>query len=419
MAERLASAPSHPETVTPPPRRAALIFIFVTVALDMLAMGMIAPVLPDLIKIFLGGSTERAAEMLGVFGTVWALMQFVSSPILGSLSDHFGRRPVILLSCLGMGLDYFVLAAAPTLAWLFVGRVISGITSANIPTAMAYIADVTPPAERSRGFGMISAAFGLGFVLGPAMGGVLGNTDPRLPFWVAGLLSVLNALYGVFVLPESLEAKNRSAFRWRTANPVGSLNLLRQRRSLVILSVVLFLSYLVHQVFGSVYVLYAVDRYGWSNRTVGLSLAVVGISSAVVGGLLVRPAVARLGETRAMMTGLLLGAAGFAIFGLASGGTAFVLGIPVMALWGLSSPAAQGMMTRDIGPNQQGQLQGAISSLRGIAGLLGPALFSFAFAMAIDPHRQWHMPGLPFLLAAALLVGSLLLATFTLRQRTV
>ncbi|MCU1313951.1 MAG: transporter, partial [Acidobacteriaceae bacterium] len=215
-----ASAPA-----TPPPRgrRAAAAFIFVTIALDMLAMGMIAPVLPRLITSFLGGNEAGAAEMFGIFGTVWAVMQFGFSPLLGSLSDRFGRRPIILLSNFGLGADYLVMALAPTLGWLFVGRVISGITSASIPTAMAYIADVTDPEKRAEAFGMVSAAFGLGFVLGPALGGVLGDVDPRLPFWVAGGMSLLNAMYGMFVLPESLPVEHRGTFSWKRANPLGSL----------------------------------------------------------------------------------------------------------------------------------------------------------------------------------------------------
>lgn len=375
----------------------------------MLAVGMIVPVLPGLVKSFLGGDTARAARMLGLFGTVWSLMQFLFSPLLGSLSDRFGRRPVILLSNFGTGVDYLVMALAPTLNILFVGRVISGITSASIPTAMAYIADVTPVAQRAAGFGMVSAAFGLGFVLGPAFGGMLGNINPRLPFWVAGALSLGNALYGLFVLPESLPRASRGSFSWLRANPVGGIGMLRRRPNLLALGAVMFLGYLAHQVF-EVYVLYAQYRYLWDDRTVGLSLAAVGIFSALVGAVLVKPAVRRLGDRTTMLAGLLFGSLGFAIFGVATNGRAFLIGIPVMNLWGLAGPTAQGLMSRGVGPSEQGQIQGAISALRGIAGLIGPILFTFVFARAITGFAGWRVLGAPFYLAAALLFSSLLLA---------
>jgi len=235
--------PDHTAT----PRRAALVFIFITVVLDMLALGMIVPVLPKLVEDFVGGNTARAAEIYGLFGTVWALMQFVFSPVLGALSDRFGRRPVILLSNFGLGLDYIVMALAPDVSWLFVGRVISGITSASTSTAYAYIADVAPPEKRAAGFGMLSAAFGLGFVVGPAIGGVLGNIDPRLPFWVAAGFSFLNYMYGLLVLPESLSMERRERFSWRRANPMGSLKLLRSHRELFGLAIVNFIGSIAHE----------------------------------------------------------------------------------------------------------------------------------------------------------------------------
>jgi DHA1 family tetracycline resistance protein-like MFS transporter len=394
------------------PRRAAVIFILVTVTLDMLAMGMIAPVLPRLVTQFLGGNETRAAEMYGIFATVWALGQFFFSPVLGSLSDRFGRRPVVLLSNFGLGVDYLVMALAPTLSWLFIGRVISGITSASVPTAMAYIADVTPPEKRSQAFGLISAAFGVGFVLGPALGGLLGNINTRLPFYVAGSMSLLNALYGLFILPESLPRERRGSFSWTSANPMGSLVLLRSHVELLGLSSVIFLGYLAHQVLTSTYVLYADYRYHWTDRTVGLSLAVVGICSAIAGAVLVKPAVKWLGDRNALLLGLVFATTGFALFGLSRTGAIFWLGIPVMSLWGLSGPTAQSLMTQHVAPDQQGQLQGAVSSLRGLAGLIGPALFTFSFAVAIRPGSGWHLPGTPFYLAALFVFLSLILAVF-------
>ena len=403
---------------TATPRRAALVFIFITVVLDMLALGMIVPVLPKLVEDFVGGNTARAAEIYGLFGTVWAMMQFVFSPVLGALSDRFGRRPVILLSNLGLGLDYIVMALAPGIGWLFVGRVISGITSASTSTAYAYIADVAPPEKRAAGFGMLSAAFGLGFVVGPAIGGVLGNIDPRLPFWVAAGFSFLNFAYGLLVLPESLSIERRERFSWRRANPVGSLKLLRSHRELFGLAIVNFVGSIAHEALPTTFVLYAMYRYGWNERTVGLAIAAVGVCSAVVGAGLVEPVVARFGERRAMLAGLFFGTAGFTIYGLAATGAVFWAALPVNALWGLSGPPMQGMMTRHVGSSEQGQLQGALSSLRGIAFMIGPLVFTNVFASFIGANRDWHLPGAPYLLAALMIAGSMAMAWQVTRSRS-
>jgi DHA1 family tetracycline resistance protein-like MFS transporter len=401
------------------PRRAALTFIFITVVLDMLALGMIVPVLPKLVENFVGGNTARAAEIYGLFGTVWALMQFVFSPVLGAMSDRFGRRPVILLSNLGLGLDYIVMALAPGVGWLFAGRVISGITSASTSTAYAYIADVAPPEKRAAGFGMLSAAFGLGFVVGPAIGGVLGNIDPRLPFWVAAGFSFLNFAYGLLVLPESLSPERREQFSWRRANPMGSLKLLRSNRELFGLSIVNFVDNIAHEALPTTFVLYAMYRYGWNERTVGLAIAAVGVCSAIVGAGLVEPVVARFGERRAMLAGLIFGTAGFTIYGLAATGAIFWAALPVTSLWGLSGPPMQGMMTRHVSPSEQGQLQGALSSIRGIAFMIGPLVFTNVFASFIGANRDWHLPGAPYLLAAMMIGGSTAMAWRTTRSRTI
>jgi MFS transporter, DHA1 family, tetracycline resistance protein len=393
--------------------RGAIAFILVTVMLDMLAMAIVIPVLPVLVLDFLGDDTARAALVLGVFGTAWALMQFVFSPVQGALSDRFGRRPVILLSNFGLGLDYVLMALAPGIGLLFVGRLISGITAASMSTAGAYIADVSPPEKRAAGFGLMSVAFGVGFILGPALGGVLGQIDPRLPFWVAAGLSLANATYGFLILPESLPPERRAAFSWRRANPVGALRLLRAHPGLLGLASVNFLYFLSHQAF-AVFVLYGNYRYGWNERMVGLTLAGVGACSALVGGLVVRPVVRRFGERRSLIVGLLFGAAGFAIFGLAPTGWVFWIGIPVMSLWGLTSPAAQGLMTRLVSAGEQGQLQGANSSLMGLAGLIGPFLFTGIFAHFISPPAWW-LPGAPFLLAAALLALAIPVASAVAR----
>jgi DHA1 family tetracycline resistance protein-like MFS transporter len=398
-------------------RRAALAFIFVTIVLDMLALGMIIPVLPHLIEDFMGGDTASAAKVYGIFGTVWALMQFLSMPIVGALSDRYGRRKVVLLSNFGLGLDYVLMALAPNLGWLFVGRVISGITAASASTGMAYVADVTPVERRSSAFGMLGVAFGLGFVLGPALGGLLGSIDPRLPFWAAAGFSLLNAMYGLFVLPESLPPEKRRPFEWRRANPLGSLRLLRSHPELSGLAGVVFLSTLAHVALPATFVLYADYRYGWDARAVGFVMAGIGVCSSIVQGGLVGPMVRRLGERRVLLAGLACGAVGFLMYGLAPTGRLFLLAVPVVALWGLASPAAQGIMTRHIGPSEQGSLQGATGSVQGIAIMIGPSLFAGAFAYFIGAGAHLQLPGGAFVLAAVLLAAGALLAARVTEER--
>jgi DHA1 family tetracycline resistance protein-like MFS transporter len=408
----------HDASAPATPRRAALTFIFITVVLDVLALGIIVPVLPALVVDFLDGDTARAAEIYGIFATAWALMQFVAAPILGALSDRFGRRPVILISIAGLGLDYILMALAPNLGWLFVGRVISGVTSASFSTAAAYIADVTPVESRAKSFGMIGAAFGLGFVLGPALGGMLGTVSPRLPFWISAGLCLTNALYGLFVLPESLPPERRTPrFSWSRANPFGSLRLLRSHPELFGLASVTFIYYIAHEVLPSTFVLYTSYRYGWNTATVGLTLALVGVCTAIVSGGLVGPIVARIGERTAALTGLAFGSVAFALFGLAPQGSLFVAAVPIMAMWALYGPSAQGLMTRRVSGSEQGQLQGAIMGLRGLAGLFSPFLFTFTFATFIGPHAPIALPGAPFLLAAILLVIAFSLAWRVMRLR--
>lgn len=392
------------------PGRAAVVFIFITVMLDMLAFGIVIPVLPKLVEQFEGGNTARAAEMFGWMGTLWALMQFVAAPVLGALSDRYGRRPIILLSCFGLGIDFIMMALAPTLAWLFVARAISGITAASFTTAGAYIADVTPPEKRAAGFGILGAAFGVGFVLGPAFGGLLGAIDLRFPFWAAASLALLNAAYGFFILPESLPPEKRASFSWKRANPIGSLVLLRSHPELSGLAMSSFLGHLAHVVLPSVAVLYMSYRYGWSALTIGLTLAGVGMSALIVQGLLVKPIVARLGERVTLLVALLFGTVGFAIYGLAPTPLLFWLGVPVMALWGLAMPSAQSLMTRRVGPSEQGQLQGANSGLMGLAGLIGPIIFATTFASFIGERANLHLPGAPFLLASLMLALSAVIA---------
>ena len=397
-------------------RPAAFIFIFITVMLDMLGIGIIIPVLPKLIEHFLNGNTARAAEMVGIFGSAWAIMQFVFSPVLGSLSDRFGRRPIVLLSNLGMGLDYILMALAPALSWLFIGRLISGITAASVATAGAYIADVSPPEQRAKNFGMLGAAFGIGFILGPAVGGILGSYNVHYPFWAAAGFSLINFAYGYFILPESLKPENRSAFSWAKANPFGSIKLLATQRELWGLGLVSFLSQLAHTSLPSIYVLYAGYRYGWGPGQVGVLLAGVGVASMVVQGGLVQPIIKRIGERPALLIGLLCASIGMTWYGLAWEGSLVWLGIPFAAFWGLFNATSQSVMSQHVSASQQGQLQGANSSIMAFAGIIGPALFANVFAMSIDPVRNINLPGMGFWLAGFCLLLAFLLASFLTRR---
>ncbi len=398
-----------------------MLFILVTVLLDMLSFGIIIPVLPKLVEEFFSGDTAQAAVLYGLMGTAWAFMQFFCSPIQGALSDRFGRRPIVLLSNFGLGLDYIVMALAPNVAWLVAGRVISGMASSSFSTAGAYIADVTPPEQRAAAFGKIGMVFGLGFIIGPALGGWLGALDPRLPFWGAAALSLMNACYGFFVLPESLPPDRRTPFAWARANPVGSLALLRSHYELFGLATVAFLGSLAHAVLPSVSVLYMGYRYGWGPAAVGLVMAGVGVAAMIVQGGLIRPITARFGERRVVLTGLLCGSVGFFVYGLASEGWIFCLGIPVMAFWGLTGPATQSLMTRRVSSSEQGQLQGAIASINGMTGLIGPTLFTQTFAyflrsdsvLSLQPSRlstSFELPGAPFILASLMLFSAVVIA---------
>jgi DHA1 family tetracycline resistance protein-like MFS transporter len=404
-------------------RRATFAFVFLVVLLDMLALGITAPVWPRLVIDLEGGDTTRAAELYGLFGMTWALMQFLFAPVLGALSDRLGRRPVILLSCLGLGADYFMLALAPTLAWLFVARVISGVTASSFATAFAYVADVTPPDQRAGRFGLLGAAFGVGFILGPALGGALGDIDLRLPFWAAGALSLVNAAYGFFVLPESLPADKRAPFSLANANPIGALGLLRARGTLLQLAVVAFLYRTAHDVLPTMFVLYSDYRYGWGPRTAGYALAVVGVVSMIVQAGLVGRVVQKIGERRALLVGLGFGVAGFATYGLAPNGATYLAGIAVASLYGLTYPSLQALATGMVEPTEQGRLQGALASIMGIAGVIAPIVFTQVFALAIGSYRNLGLPGAPYLLAGlltlvALMVGGRATGTALARPAT-
>jgi DHA1 family tetracycline resistance protein-like MFS transporter len=386
------------------------------VALDMLAIGVMVPVLPKLIVEFEGGDLQRASSMTGIFGFSWALMQFLFQPVLGALSDRFGRRPVVLLSNLGLGLDYIFMALAPSLWFLFAGRLISGMTAASVSTATAYISDITAPEKRAGRFGMIGAAFGLGFILGPAIGGVLGNYGLRLPFWTAAGLSLVNALYGYFILPESLAKEQRTeTIVWRGANIIGSLELLRRDKALTMLAAAVFLSYLAHESLPSLFVLYTEYRYHWDAATTGWALTIVGVSQTIVSGAFVRPAVKRLGESKTVMVALAFGAVGFAVYALTPDSSVFMAAAPLISVWAMANPAFQGIATRFADASEQGRLQGAFSSLRGVSGMIGPLFFTQILATSIATQS---FAGAGYFVAALLLAASLYVSmTVTHQQR--
>ena len=395
---------------TPPVRRAAVVFIFFTMVMDVLGFGIIIPVLPKLVEQFMGGDAAAGARMYGWFGTLWWLMQFLFAPLVGVISDRFGRRPVILISCFGLGVDYVVMALAPNVAWLLAGRIVSGICTSSFSASGAYIADVSPPEKRAAAFGMMGAAFGIGFVVGPGIGGLLGGIDPRLPFWGAAGLALLGGLYGLFILPESLPAERRDTFSWNKANPVGSLKLLRSHPDLLGLSAIYFLFQAAHNVLPNMFVIYTGYRYGWDAKVTGLALMTTGIYSIIVQGGLVKPAVKYLGEHRALYVGLVFGVLGFAGFAIAPSAFWIWATQPVFALMGLFGPGIQSLMSKRVAPYEQGKLQGANMAVSAIGGMMAPLVFTGAFAWCIDRSHGWPLPGAPFFIAAGLLLIALLLA---------
>ncbi len=390
-------------------RKAAIAFILVTVILDVLSLGIVIPVLPNLLRQMLDDDQQQTSFYQGLFGTIWATMQFIVSPIMGALSDRYGRRPILLLSAFGLGLDYILMALAPNLTWLLVGRVLSGITAASFSTASAYIADTSSPENRSAAFGMFGAAFGLGFILGPALGGWLGSYNLQLPFWVSAALTLTNACYGFFILPESLPVEKRSKFQWSRANPVGSLRLLQSAPGLLPLAMTVFAYQLAHQVFQSVFVLYTGFRFHWTPDIVGFTLATVGILNFVVQGILIRPAIKVIGERRLVFLGLTGGIVGFASYAIASNEWQFFFCTIIFALMGFFNASIQGIMSRKISPSQQGQLSGANSAIAGIAGMIGPTLFTGVYMLTSHPDHPW-MQGAPFALASTILSVGLVVA---------
>ncbi len=385
-------------------RKAAVPFILITILLDMLGIGIVIPVLPKLVASMYGGSVSDAAWIFGWFVASYALMQFIFAPILGNLSDAFGRRPVILISLLGSGLDYLLMAFAPTLPWLFLGRVLSGISGANIAAANAYIADVSPPEDRAKNFGYIGMCFGLGFIIGPALGGLLGKYGLRVPFFAAAILTLLNWLYGLFVLPESHAKENRRPFAFKSSHPLSALKSLQRFPIVLGLAATLTLERIAHDSLPSTWVLYTTYRFNWTELQNGLSLALVGVVFAIVQATLTGTFVGKFGERKALLFGLVIGATAFLAYGLATQGWMMYAIIICSGIGGVAGPALQGLISRSTPADEQGAVQGALSSIQGIAAILGPLLATGLFGFFTSASAPIHLPGAAFI-ASAILVA--------------
>ena len=394
-----------------PAERRALLFLFATVLIDSIGFGIVIPVFPGLIVGWTGGSLAEAAKIAGWISFLYASVQFLCGPVIGGLSDRFGRRPMLLASLMAFGADYLVMAFAPSLWWLVVARIIAGITGATFPTAYAYLADISSPERRSANFGLIGMAFGFGFIIGPALGGIVAQWGPRMPFLLAAALAFGNALYGWLVLPESLKPENRRAFDIRRANPVGALLRLRAAHPRVLaLALTVFVWAMSYQSLYSVWSFFGIQRFGWTPAQVGWSLAAVGLSGAIVQGLLSRRLIPRYGQRKIIIAGAVAAMAGYTIYAFAIAGWMLYAGIAVSALQGLVFPCLQGLMSGDVSPSEQGELQGSVTSMQALASILGPPLMTTTFAAFSGGSASVYFPGAPFLLSTGF--AALALAMF-------
>lgn len=399
-------------------KSAATSFVLITVLIDSIGFGVIIPVLPDLISELAHVDTSGAARYGGWLFAAYSVMQFLFSPVMGGLSDQYGRRPVLLASLFGFGLDYLLLVFAPSIGWLFVGRVIAGIMGASFTTAAAYMADISTPEKRAQNFGMIGAAFGLGFIVGPIIGGFVSHFGTRTPFMVAGGLTILNWLYGYFVLPESLSLENRRKFDWKRANPIGALLNLRRFPMIVGLVAALFLVYISSFSTQGTWTYYTKEKFGWSAEQVGLSLTFVGVMIAFVQGFLTRILIPKLGTRKSIYVGFVFSILGSLAYCFASEGwMVYAIMVP-FSLGGLAGPAMQGIISGQIPPNEQGELQGSLTSLNSVAAIIGPVLMSNLFARFTAKDAPIYFPGVPFLASVILTTISLLLIIRTLRKHT-
>ena len=390
-------------------RSAALGFIFVTVLIDVIGFGIIIPVLPSLIQHLTGGDLSMASKYGGWLMFTYAFMQFLFAPVLGNLSDQFGRRPVILIALFGFAVDYLFLAWAPSIGWLFLARVLSGITGASFTTASAYIADISTPEKRSQNFGMIGAAFGMGFIIGPLIGGVLGQYGARIPFMFAAGLSMLNWLYGYFILPESLAKDKRRKFDWKRASPIGSLVQLKKYPAVAGLILSLTLIYIGVHAVQSTWSFYTMKKLGWNSAMVGYSLAFVGLMIAIVQGGLIRIVIPKLGQSRALFAGLILYTLGMFLFAFASATWMMIAFSAVYCMGGIAGPALQGMISGHVPPTEQGELQGALTSLMSATSIIGPPIMTNLFSVFSRDNSGYYFPGAPFIAGALFFLFSTIL----------
>lgn len=398
--------------------RNALTFVFITLLIDVIGISIIIPVMPTLIEQLIHGDVSVAAKYNGWLMLTYALMQFVFSPVLGGLSDRYGRRPILLISLLGLGIDYVFLAMAPSIAWLFIGRAIAGIAGASFTTASAYIADVSTPEKRAQNFGLIGVAFGVGFILGPVIGGIASDWGPRAPFWLSAGLSMVNFLYGFFVFPESLAKENRRAFNWKRANAVGSLLQLRKYPVVSGMVISLTLVYIAAHAVQSTWSFFTIFKFGWSEKIVGYSLGLVGLLIAVVQGGLIRVAIPKLGKENAVLVGLALYAIGMFLFSFANQSwMMFAILIPY-CLGGIAGPALQGIISGEVAANEQGELQGGLTALMSVTSIIGPLLMNNLFSYFSGKNAPVYFPGAPFLLGGLLMIASILFAWPKLKKST-
>ncbi len=391
-------------------RPAALSFIFITLLIDVIGLAIIIPVFPKLIEGLIHGSVSDASRISGLLLVAYAVMQFLCAPLVGNLSDKYGRRPVLLFSLLGFGVDYLFLAFAPTIGWLFIGRIIAGITGASFTTASAYIADVSSPEKRAQNFGMIGVAFGLGFILGPVIGGILGKMDTHYPFYAAAALAFINAIYGFFILPESLSKENRRPLDWKRCNPLGTLLQLKKYPSVINLSVCLFIVYFASHAVQSVWTFYTMQKFKWNEDLVGYSLGFIGLMIALVQGGLIRIAIPKLGQEKSIWIGLTLYAIGMVFFGLANQGWMMFAYMIPYAMGGIAGPALQGIMTNQVPANEQGELQGGLTSLMSLSSIFGPWFMTYIFYYFTNAKAPVYLPGAPYFVGAALMLLSAFLA---------
>jgi DHA1 family tetracycline resistance protein-like MFS transporter len=397
-------------------KKAAIGFIFITLLIDVIGLGLIIPVFPELIKEMIHGDNSDASRWGGWLLASYAFMQLICAPILGSLSDKYGRRPVLLLSLLGFGADYLFLAFAPTIGWLFVGRIIAGLFGASFTTASAYIADISTDKDRTQNFGMIGAAFGLGFIIGPVIGGLLGGLGPRVPFMVAAGLSLLNALYGYFVLPESLPKEKRRAFDWSRANPVGSLLHLKKYPAIIGLMCSLFFVYIAAHAVQSNWGFYGIEKFGWTEKLIGISLGVVGLLVALVQAGLTRIVIPKIGNEKSIYIGLLLYTIGMFLFGIATSTVLMFAFIVPYCLGGIAGPSLQAVIAAHVPSNEQGELQGAMTSVISLTSIIGPLIMSNLFSHFTQKGGSIYFPGAPFMLGALLMLISTIIAYYALKS---